>query len=115
MSFDQLRGKLDKQKFTRRPRYTVVLHQVRDKFDLSLNTYVVVDSIHKLSSSNPNYPYCRMSKEDLAEFLKLGRATVYRSLQEAEKLNLIVRSDEGVRATEKWINAVEIYSIKKSA
>ena len=104
---------IDETKFKKRPRYSVVLHDVREKLDLSLNTYVVIDSIHKLSSSNRKYPFCRMSKDDLAEFLKLGRATVFRSLAEAENKGLIERTEEGLRASEKWISAVEIYSIQK--
>ncbi len=54
-----------------------------------------------------------MSKKDLAEFLCLSESTVYRSLTEAEEAHLIERSDYGLRATETWIKAVEIYSINK--
>ena len=43
-------------KYKRRPRYTVVLHDVREKMGISLNTYVIVDSVHKLSTSNPKFP-----------------------------------------------------------
>jgi len=104
---------LDKKRFSKRPRYTVVLHEVRDKFDLSLNTYGVIDSIHKLSTSNRNYPYCTMSKDDIGKFLKLGRATVFRSIEEALKKKLIEKNDDSfLRATEKWTNAVEVYDIK---
>ncbi len=45
---------IDKAKFKKRPRYTFVLHDVREKLDLSLTTYVVIDSIHKLSTSDAN-------------------------------------------------------------
>ncbi len=104
---------IDPRKFKRRPRYTVVLHDVRDKFGISLNSYVIVDSVHKLSASDPNYPWCVMSKTDMAQFLKLGERTVYRSLNEAEEMGLIERNEYGgLRATEKWIRAVEIFSIK---
>lgn len=111
--FKNIGGALPKNtKFKKRPRYTVVLHEIREKFDLSLNAYVVIDSIHKLSTSDPRYPYCVMSKDDLAAFLKIGRRTVFRSIDEAEKLELIERGDYGLRTTEKWIRSVEIYSIK---
>ncbi len=92
----------------------MVLHDVREKLGLSLSTYVVIDSIHKLSSSDRKYPFCIMSKAHLAEFLKLGERTVYRSLNEAEEAGLIERAEYGLRATEKWIRAVEIYDIKGS-
>lgn len=104
-------GFLDKNRFKKRPRYSIVLHDVRDKLDLSLTTYVVVDSIHKLSSSDSRFPYCVMSKEDLAVFLKISRRTVFRSIDEAEAQGLIERCEHGLRATDAWVKAVEIYSI----
>ncbi len=110
--FKRAGGLVDKSRFKRRPRYTVVLHDVREKLELSLNTYVVIDSIHKLSTSDPKYPYCIMSKPNMAEFLQLGERTVYRSLNEAQELGLIERCDHGLRATEKWIRMVEVYDIR---
>ncbi len=101
------------KKYSVRPRYSVVLHDVREKLDLSLTTYVVIDSVHKLSRTNPNHPYCTMSKEQLAEFLKLGRATVFRAIQDGETKGLLERTREGfLRSTQKWVQQVEIYSIK---
>jgi hypothetical protein len=103
-----------KEKYKVRPRYTVVLHDVREKLGLSLNTYVVVDSIHKLSTTNRNYPFCTMSKDEMAKFLKLSRATVFRSIQEGLKKGLIEKTPESfLRTTKKWIDLVEVYSIKK--
>jgi hypothetical protein len=96
-----------------RPRYSIVLHDVREKLGLSLNAYVVVDSVHKLSTSDPNFPYCVMSKMEMAEFLNLAERTVYRALNDAEERGLIQRHGYGLRATEKWIGAVEVYSIHK--
>ena len=100
-------------KYKRRPRYTVVLHDVREKMGISLNTYVIVDSVHKLSTSNPKFPYCRMSKKDLSDFLCLSESTVYRSLNEAEEKDLLERSEFGLRATEQWLRMVETYDIRK--
>ncbi len=111
-SFKEVGGFVDKSRFKKRPRYTVVLHDVREKLGLSLNTFVVIDSIHKLSTSDPKYPYCIMSKPDMAQFLQLGERTVYRSLIEAEKLGLIERQQHGIRTTERWVKMVEIYSIR---
>ena len=105
---------INKTKYKKRPRYTLVLHDVRTGLGLSLNTYVVIDSIHKLSTSDPKYPSCVMSKEGLANFLGIGRRTVFRSIGEAEKLELIERGEYGLRTTEKWISLVEIYSIKSN-
>jgi hypothetical protein len=52
-----------------------------------------------------------MSKEDLADFLMISRRTVFRALDEAVELDLIERSERGLRATDKWIRSVELYSI----
>jgi Mn-dependent DtxR family transcriptional regulator len=55
-----------------------------------------------------------MSKEDMADFLDISRATVFRCITEAEKNDLIERTERGgLRATRKWIDAVEVYTIKK--
>ena len=70
------------RKYTARPRYTLVLHEVRSKLDLSLSAYAVIDSIHKLSRTNPEHPWCIMGKEQMANFLKLSRATIFRAIQE---------------------------------
>ena len=102
---------IDQTRFKKRPRYTVVLHEVREKLGISFNTYAVVDSIHKLSSSDYRFPYCVMSKEDMAEFLCLSRRTIFRSIDEAQEMGLIERTEHGLRATDKWIRSVEIYSI----
>jgi len=90
----------------------MVFHDVREKLGLSLNTYVVIDSIHKLSSSDRKYPYCIMSKKDLGKFLQLTDRTIFRALNDAEDAGLIERSEQGVRATEKWVNTVELYDTK---
>ena len=103
---------MDKDKFKRRPRYTIVLHDVREKLGLSVNTYIVVDSIHKLSSSHPSFPYCVMSKADLAAFLGLGERTVFRCIKEAEDKKLIEKHEIGLRATDLWIRTTEVYDIK---
>jgi len=90
-----------------------MLHDIREKQKLSLTTYVVIDSIHKLSTTNRDYPYCTMSKPHIASFLGLSRATIFRSIDEALKKGLIEKTPEGfLRTTRKWIDLVEIYSIK---
>ena len=104
---------IDSGKFKKRPRYTIVLHEARERLGISVNTYIVVDSIHKLSSSHPHYPVCIMSKADLADFLGLGERTVFRCIKEAEEGGLIEKHDVGLRATDRWINTTEVYDIRK--
>lgn len=103
---------MDKNKLQRRPRYTLLLHDVREKFGLSITTYIVIDSIHKLSTSNRLFPYCTMSKEGLADFLGIARATVFRAIKEAEEMGLIEREpNKGLRSSDKWIDTVEMYRL----
>ena len=106
-------AKRNKKRYTVKPRYTVVLHQVRERLDLSLSTYVVIDSVHKLSRTNPDHPYCTMSKEQLASFLKISRATVFRAIQEGIEKRLLDRTSGGaLRSTQKWAELAELYAIK---
>lgn len=100
-------------KYKRRPRYTMIFHDVREKLGLSLSTYVIIDSIHKLSTSNPKFPYCVMSKKDMAKFFELSESTVFRALKQAEAKGLIERSEYGLRATDGWISLVETYAVSK--
>ena len=68
LQFKEVGGLFDKAKFKKRPRYSVVLHDVREKLGLSLNTYVVIDSIHKLSTSDHKFPFCIMSMKTSRTF-----------------------------------------------
>lgn len=102
-----------KAKYTKRPRYTVVLHDVREKLRLSMNDYVVIDSIHKLSHNDPKYHYCIMSKENLAEFLRIARRTVFNIIQTGLEKGLLEKNDRGdLRTTDKWVNLIELYDLK---
>ena len=103
---------IDPQRFKRRPRYTMVFHDARLRLGISINTYTVVDSIHKLSTSNHQFPYCVMSKQEMAEFLGLGERTVFRCIKEAEELGLIERHEVGLRASATWIKTIEVYDVK---
>ena len=105
--------KKGEKKYHVRPRYTVVLHDVRAKLDLSLSTYAVIDSINILSRTNPEHPYCTMSKEQLSAFLKISRATVFRAIQEGVKKGLLERTTAGhLRTTRKWVETVDVYKEK---
>ncbi len=102
-----------KARYKKRPRYTVVLHNVREKLRLSMNDYVVIDSIHKLSHNDPKYSYCIMSKENLAEFLGIGRRTVFNIIQTGLEKGLLEKNDRvDLRRTDKWLNLIELYEIK---
>ena len=97
-----------------RPKYTTILHQVRIHFDLNLSEYVVIDSINKFSRRG-DHPWCTASKEQIAKFLGIGERTVWRAIDKGTTQNLIEKNDRGdLRATDKWINEVELYQSKRS-
>ncbi|MEO0624874.1 MAG: hypothetical protein AAFU49_07100 [Pseudomonadota bacterium] len=91
----------------------MVLHDVREKLGLPLSTYAIVDSVHKLSTINPGFPYCVMSKKGPREIFDLSESTVYRALNQAEEKGLIERCEFGLRATDAWVRSVEMFSIHK--
>ena len=80
---DHIADYLNKRKLvlSKKPRFTVVYHEARERLGLSVTEYIVLDSIHILSHSNDRYPYCTMSKDDMAKFLSVGRATVFRAIE----------------------------------
>lgn len=107
-SFEDRRRKLV------RPRFTVVLHQVREQLDLSMSTYAVFDSIHTLSHTNHDYVWCTMSKEELGKFLGLSRRTIFNAVTEGLTKGLLEKNDRGdLRTTPKWVDTVNVYSPQK--
>ena len=54
----------------------------------------------------------KKTKAELGEFLNITSRTVFRCLNEAEEKGLLERHEPGLRASEKWIKAVEVYDIK---
>lgn len=96
-------------KYVVQPRYTTVFHVIRKKFDISIITYAVIDSIHKLSHTNPKYYYCTQSKENIAEFLGVSRRTVFYSIEEALEKGLIEKNEKGhLRTTLVWVELAEL-------
>ena len=96
-----------------KPRYTVVFHDIRERLDLNISTYVIFDSIHKLSHSNEQYVYCTMSKKNLGKFLGLTERTVFRAINKGLALGVLEKNDRGdLRTTTKWTELVEIYTLK---
>lgn len=105
---------LDRKRRLLRPRFTVVLHQVREEMELSMISYAVIDSIHTLSHSNPDYYWCTMSKDELGKFHGISRRTVFNAIDEGLKKSLIEKNDRGdLRTTMKWVDLVNFYSPRK--
>lgn len=94
------------------PRFTIIYHPIRQELNLSINEYVVIDSVNQLSH-NPNHPWCTQSKEQIAKFTGISERTVYRAIQRGEETGLIERSERGdLRSTSKWIETVALYKQK---
>ena len=96
------------EKYRETPRYTMILHEARTKLGLSLVEYCVLDSIHNLSH-RPNNPYCTLSKDNMAVFLGVNRATIFRALKKGSEKGLLEKNGRGdLRSTEKWVLEVVI-------
>ena len=103
---------LKNKRFRLRPRFTIVHHPVREKYELSMTAYAVIDSIDQLSH-RPNHPWCNQSKARLAKFLGLGDATIFRAMKQGLEKGLLEKDERsGLRSTERWINEVRLYDAK---
>ncbi len=98
-----------------KPRYTLVFHDIRERLGINISTYVIFDSIHKLSHTNEQYVYCTMSKKNLGKFLGLTERTIFRAINKGLELAILEKNDRGdLRTTRKWGELVEIYSLKET-
>ena len=101
-----------KTKFVRAPKFTLIHHPVRKKFNLTCNDYTVIDSIHNLSH-NPDHPWCSESKAKIADFVGMSERQVFRAIIKGEELGLIEKHETGaLRSTMMWINEVVLYKQK---
>ena len=96
-----------------RPAFTTVIHPVREKLGLTWLEYGVFDSIHHLSHSQQDFPYCTMSKKELAKFLGISERFVYKTIKKGEAKRIIEKNERGdLRTTSCWTNLVYLYSPK---
>jgi hypothetical protein len=101
-----------KTKFVLAPKFTVIHHPVRKKFDLTCNDYAVIDSIHNLSH-RPDHQWCSESKANIADFVGMSERQVFRAIIKGEELGLVEKNERGdLRSTLKWINEVVLYKQK---
>jgi len=101
--------------YTLQPQYCVLYHPVRKKLDLSIAEYVIIDGIDKLSR-RPDHPWCTQSKEAMADFVEVSRATVFRAIEKGLKKDLIEKNERGdLRPSSKWIEAVSLYKERVGA
>jgi|SRR3989338_11642091 len=96
-------------------RYTLVLHSARKRLKITINEYVLADSIHKLSSNRSTVPgWCYASKEHLGKTLGFSRRSIHNMLNSLKKKGLIEIQEENghLRTTEAWREAVEVLKSK---
>lgn len=100
---------LKNKKIVLRPRFTIVHHPVREKFDLSFTGYAIIDSIHQLSH-RPDHPWCTQSKSQLARFVNITERQAFRAVKDGLDKHLLEKNERGdLRSTETWINQVVLY------
>jgi len=82
--------------------WTTIDHDIRKKFDLSLNEYAVADSIYTLSRSG----WCTASREHLGDFIGVSRQTVTTIINLLVDRDIVEKDNKrGLRTTEKWDDA----------
>lgn len=109
----QIGAYLATKSFRLQPRFTIVHHAVRQKFDLSLTTYAVIDSVHQLSH-RPGHAWCSQSKLEIAKFLDVCERQVFRAVRQGLEKNLLEKNDRGdLRSTELWVQQVILYDGKQ--
>ncbi len=110
---DHISKSLANKRFKLQPRFTIIHHPVREKFELSFSAYAVIDSIHQLSH-RPDHPWCTTSKEHLGNFLDITRKTVHVGITDGLEKGLLEKNDRGdLRTTNKWIESVVLYETKE--
>ncbi len=99
-------------------RYTTIWHSARQKFGLTPNEYCLAAYIDGLSKKDARYSrapgWCYASKEWLGASLGFSRRGIQKMITKLIEKGLVERDSETnyLRATTKWLNAVEYYKEK---
>lgn len=95
--------------------YTNIQHIPRKKWSLSLNDYVLCDMIYHLSN-NPQYNWCIMSKETMANELWLSKRWILNILESLIDQWWIIKDQttKFLKTSEKWYNEFVTYSEKSA-
>jgi len=83
-------------------RYSIIHHDVKEKFSLTIGEYLVCDSIQQLSYHRPY----KKPLTEIGEFLGFSEKTVWRARDILIEKGLIELHDGGFRITEKWSEAL---------
>jgi len=92
-------------------RFFIIIPQVKNKFNLTYEQYIVIQSIHYLSNSNEKFSWCSASKQQIAEFCGIGERTVFYAIQKGIELGLIEKDEKSsfLRTTPKWHREIYLY------
>jgi hypothetical protein len=82
--------------------FTTIDHDLRRKFNLTLNEYAIIDSIYYLSRND----LCSASKKYLGDFIGISKQAVHKILNKLESKNLIGRNTLGVKTSAIWDNEI---------
>ena len=96
--------------------YTTILHDIRERLNLSLNEYCITDSIHKMSHRK-DYSWCYESKKNLGKFIGVSERATHKIIRKLLFMNILEKepSGSGLRTTEIWSNSTEFVNHEQSA
>jgi len=79
--------------------WTTIDHDIRRKFDLSLNEYAIADRISCLSFQKG---WCDASKDVLGDFIGIKKRSVFKILNKLIEKGLVVREEHRLKVTDLW-------------
>lgn len=83
-------------------RYSIIHHDIRQQFGLSLFEYIVCDSVHQLSHK---YPTTKSTRE-IGSFVGIDFTTISRCIIRLKEKGLVIDVGDGLKTSEEWFEAV---------
>lgn len=77
-------------------RYSIIFHELRVKWDLTITEYCILNSIDVLSHNRKYDGWCVQSKHNIADSIGVSRRSVQRAITKLEALGLVERSESGL-------------------
>lgn len=90
-------------------RYSIIHHDVREKFNLTICEYLVCDSIHQLG----HYAPCTKTNKEIGDFIGFGDWAVGNAKKSLIAKDLIKQVENGILTTSIWHTAVTYASTVK--
>ncbi len=82
------------------PRYTVIMHDVREKYKMTLTEYAIADSIYHLQNNEKHI--CTASREYLGKFVGISERHAKRVVIDLVSKGLIVKVGPNLTTTTRW-------------